>query len=135
MDKYLSKKEYLNKYGSDVGYALYVQDNIKKDDYVRLNTGKIVRVIGIKENKLNKKAIYYGVYEQDWFDSMAVENFSDNIIDLIELGDYVNGKLIHKIDKGPNYCYLYYGNCKTFVDYQIKTIVTKEQMASIEYKV
>ena len=39
---------------------------------------------------------------------------------------YVNGKLIHKIDKGQNYCYLYYGNCKTFVDYQIKTILTKE---------
>lgn len=135
MDKYLSKKEYLKKYDSNVGYALYVEDNIKRNDYARLNTGKIVRVIGIKENKLNKKAIYYGVYEQDWFDSMAVENFSDKPIDLVEVGDYVNGKLIHKIDKGPNYCYLYYGNCKTFVDYQIKTIVTKEQMQSIEYKV
>ena len=52
---------------------------------------------------------------------------SKNIIDLIEVGDYVNGKRIHKIDKGQNYCYLYYGNCKTFVDYQIKTILTKEQ--------
>ncbi len=51
---------------------------------------------------------------------------SKNIIDLIEIGDYVNGKRIHKIDKGQNYCYLYYGNCKTFVDYQIKTILTKE---------
>lgn len=135
MDKYLSKKEYLEKYDSNAGYALYVQNNIKKDDYARLNTGKIVRVIGIKENKLNKKAIYFGVYEQDWFDSSAVENFSDKIIDLIEVGDYVNGKLIHKIDKGTNYCYLYYGNCKTFVNYQIKSIVTHEQMASIEYKV
>lgn len=143
MDKYLSKKEYLNKYGSDVGYALYVQDNIKKDDYVRLNTGKIVRVIGIKENKLNKKAIYYGVYEQDWFDSMAVENFSDNIIDLIEVGDYVNGyKVISvdydviddkteciELDLNNNYQY-------NFISArQIKTIITKEQMKSIEYKV
>ena len=48
---------------------------------------------------------------------------SKDIIDLIEVGDYVNGKRIHKIDKGQNYCYLYYGNCKTFVDYQIKTIL------------
>ena len=31
MDKYLSKKEYLKKYDSNVGYALYVQNNIKKD--------------------------------------------------------------------------------------------------------
>lgn len=57
------------------------------------------------------------------------------ISEIVEVGDYVNGKLIHKIDKGPNYCYLYYGNCKTFVNYQIKTIVTHEQFASIEYKV
>ena len=60
---------------------------------------------------------------------------SKNIIDLIEVGDIVNGKLIHKIDKGSNYCYLYYGNCKTFVDYQIKTILTKEQFEANCYKV
>lgn len=60
---------------------------------------------------------------------------SKKIIDLIEVGDIVNGKLIHKIDKGSNYCYLYYGNCKTFVDYQIKTILTKEQFEANCYKV
>lgn len=60
---------------------------------------------------------------------------SKNIIDLIEVGDIVNGKLIHKIDKGSNYCYLYYGNCKTFVDYQIKTILTKEQFEANCYKI
>ena len=57
------------------------------------------------------------------------------ISEVVEVGDYVNGKLIHKIDKGPNYCYLYYGNCKTFVDYQIKTILTKEQYLANCYKV
>lgn len=57
------------------------------------------------------------------------------ISEVVEVGDYVNGKLIHKIDKGPNYCYLYYGNCKTFVDYQIKTILTKEQFEANCYKV
>lgn len=142
MDKYLSKKEYLKKYDSNVGYALYVQNNIKRNDYVRLNTGEIVRVIGIKENKLNKKAIYYGTYEQDWFDSSAVENFSDNIIDLVEVGDYVNGyKVIGvTLDPAPS------GKCvdidcdkPSYESYlfeeQIYSIVTKEQFASIEYKV
>ena len=57
------------------------------------------------------------------------------ISEVVEAGDYVNGKLIHKIDKGPNYCYLYYGKGKTFVDYQIKTILTKEQYMSNCYKV
>lgn len=89
----ISRKEYLKKYDSNVGYALYVQDNIRKDDYVRLNTGNIVKVIGIKANKVNKRAIYYGFYKQDWFDSIAVENFSENIIDLIKDKDIVEIEL------------------------------------------
>ena len=99
----ISRKEYLKKYDSNVGYALYVQDNIRKDDYVRLNTGNIVKVIGIKANTVNKRAIYYGFYKQDWFDSAAVENFSDNITDLIEDKDIVEIELseefVEKKDK------------------------------------
>lgn len=137
MDKYLSKKEYLNKYDSNVGYALYVENNIKRDDYVKLNTGKIVRVIGIKENKLNKKAIYFGVYEQDWFDSMAVENFSDNIIDLIEVGDIVHIKDVLHEDITYIWSEDYLKALKKDIQNGIKlvSIVTKEQMQSIEYKV
>lgn len=86
--RYISRKDYLSKYDSNVGYALYVQDNIKKDDYARLNIGQIVKVIGIRENNLNKKAIYYNVFNEDWFDAMAVENFSDNLIDLLEVRRY-----------------------------------------------
>ena len=139
----ISRKEYLKKYDSNVGYALYVQDNIKKDDYVRLNTGNIVKVIGIKANTVNKRAIYYGFYKQDWFDSAAVENFSDNIIDLIEVGDFVNGyKVISvdydvmddtiectELDLNSNYQY-------NFISIrQIKTILTHEQFEANCYKV
>ena len=97
--EYVSRKEYLKKHDSNVAYALHVQNNIKKDDYARLNTGAIVKVIGIKENSVNKKAIYYGYYGTDWFDSSAVENFSANIIDLIEVGDYVNGDRMDIVEK------------------------------------
>lgn len=137
MDKYLSKKEYLKKYDSNVGYALYVENNIKRDDYVKLNTGEIVRVIGIKENKLNKKAIYFGIYEQDWFDSMAVENFSDNIIDLIEVGDIVHIKDVLHEDITYIWSEDYLKALKEDIQNGIKlvSIVTKEQMQSIEYKV
>ena len=69
-----------------------------------------------------------------WIEDGSSYSLSDKTVkrskilsEVVEAGDYVNGKLIHKIDKGQNYCYLYYGNCKTFVDYQIKTILTKEQ--------
>lgn len=87
--EYVSRTEYIKKYNSNVGYALHVQNSIKKDDYARLSTGKIVKIIGIRENNVNKKAIYYGIYDTDWFDSSATENFSADITDLIEVGDIV----------------------------------------------
>lgn len=93
MNRCISKKEYLIKDNSVVGYALYVQDNIKKDDYARLNTGEIVRIIGIRENELNKKAIYFNIYNEDWCDSCAVKNFSESILDLIEEKDIIEYKV------------------------------------------
>ena len=136
----ISRKDYLSKYDSNVGYALYVQDNIKKDDYARLNIGQIVKVIEIRENNVNKKAIYYNVFNEDWFDAMAVENFSDNLIDLIEVGDYVNGNIV--TDK-----YLFAGekpvieierndtNCKCLCEKDIKSILTHEVFEANAYKV
>lgn len=140
----ISRKEYLKKYDSNVGYALYVQDNIRKDDYVRLNTGNIVKVIGIKANTVNKRAIYYGFYKQDWFDSAAVENFSDNIIDLIGCGDIVNRHLI--IDKYEDvdeygddfWCLIIEDDSllnKTIREEDIKTILTRESYMANCYKV
>ena len=140
----MSRKEHLGKYDSNVGYALYVIDNIKKDDYARLNTGQIVKVKGIKENECNKKAIYYypGVYNDDWFDSSAVENFSPNIIDLIEVGDYVNGwKVRGKTSEKVVVDYYMYseqlgeGQWLTFYKDNIKSIVTHESFNSIKYEV
>lgn len=133
--EYVSRKEYLKKYNSNVGYALYIQNNIKRNDYARLNTGKIVKVIGIKENNINKKAIYYGFYEQDWFDSSAVENFSNNIIDLIEVGDIINGHLVCEKytdtdDYGVDFISLIIEDSvvlnKSIKERDIKTILTKE---------
>lgn len=97
---------------------------IKAGELVRTVFGDIYKV----ENLNNYEFL------RDKFYNYIVKH-SKNIIDLIEVGDYVNGKLIHKIDKRPNYCYLYYGNCKTFVDYQIKNIVTRERFARESYKV
>ena len=125
MNRCISREDYLKKDNSNVGYALYVQDNMKKDDYAKLNTGEIVKVIGIWGNELNKKAIYYDNVYGDWFDAIAVENFSENIIDLIEVGDYVNGKCVSEIKE--------YKDGKTLIaligiimEDDIETILTKE---------
>ena len=68
---------------------------------------------------------------------------SPNIIDLIEVGDYVNGAKVEDIDKGK---YLLFEHNVSYVDVGIGTytngrvdgiesIVTKEQFEQIEYKV
>lgn len=133
-ERCISKKEYLKRDDSNVGYALYVQNNIKKGDYARLNTGEIVKVTGIRENQVNKKAIYFGAYDEDWCDSAAVENFSENIIDLIEVGDYVNGKYVKEINQ--------YKDGKSIIaligiidEKNIKTILTHEQYNANCYKI
>lgn len=133
--RYMSRKEYLEKYNSNVGYALYVIDNIKKDDYARLSTGQIVKVIGIKENECNKKAIYYypGVYNDDWFDSSAVENFSPNIIDVLEIGDIVTMKYRHlDVIKPLNETDI--ADLKS-AELKLVSVVTHEQFNSIKYEV
>ena len=137
MNRCISRKDYLKKYNSNVGYALYVQDNIKKDDYARLNTGQIVKIIGIKENKLDKKAIYFNIYNEDWCNSAAVENFSENIIDLLEVGDFVNGESVIEVHSDLGYVFVDKETelgTKTFCDYQVETILTKEQYMQNCYK-
>ena len=72
-----------------------------------------------------------------------VKEPSYNIIDLIEVGDYVNGYKIERVDEP---CQLNpYGSVKFRIDgnydyeeilgNEIKTIVTKEQFEAMAYKV
>ena len=98
---------------------------IEVGEYVRTKNGKIRKVKDIV-------AQYYitdrlNILDNNQFEKEDIVKHSKIISEVVEVGDYVNGKRIRKIDKGQNYCYLYYGNCKTFVDYQIETILTKER--------
>ena len=102
---------------------------IEVNDYVRTKDGTIGKVIKVLSNRVFLNSLGYAVLIKD------IVKHNKIISEVVEVGDYVNGKLIHKIDKGSNYCYLYYGNCKTFVNYQIKTILTKEQYMANCYKV
>lgn len=115
-------------------------DDISVGEYVRTKDGIIGKVF--EEDDIGDKGV---CIDNSFFDDYAeITDFVyyENILkhsmlisEVVEVGDYVNGKLIHKIDKGPNYCYLYYGNSKTFVNYQIKSIVTKECFQSVSYEV
>ena len=104
---------------------------IEEEEYVRTFNGLIGQVVQITDYGYAIR-IYNGA---EYVVRAVIKKHSKNLIELIEVGDYVNGKRIHKIDKGQNYCYLYYGNCKTLVDYQIETILTHEQYEQNCYKV
>lgn len=135
-------------------------------DYVRTDKGLIAKYIGI--NKKYKWHLFdgniqwfYEYYRQeidfeDWkeFIEEDVVKSSPNIIDLIEVGDYVNGYLIDYIDSERRYLRserpyredssMYkdliekgrnYNQCLHFFAEDIKSIVTKEQFEKMEYKV
>ena len=127
-------------------------NEVEVGEYVRTKTGYICILIkigkdlitvghGMQEIKLYAKFSNSHIIHADNYQELYkninkyIVKHSKILAEVVEVGDYVNGKRIYKIDKGKNYCYLYYGNCKTFVDYQIKTIWTKEKLKYIEYDV
>lgn len=115
----------------------YMEDKIEVGEYVRTNKGNIGKIVEIRLGFNKDTQLYQDIYILDnglWTVLDYIVKHSKIISEVVNIGDYVNGKLIHKIDKGSNYCYLYYGNCKTFVDYQIKTILTKESYMANCYK-
>ena len=72
----------------------------------------------------------------------TILNASNNIIDLIEVGDYVNGHRVDKVVIDPKCSYVlleevgcYVDSQEDIADYEIKSIVTKEQISQMEYRV
>ena len=116
---------------------------IEVGDFVRTKQGKIAKLIEVSKNNYywfdnwiyKESGIPHQGFRIEDTERIGIVKHSKIISEVVEVGDYVNGKRIHKIDKGENYCYLYYGNCKTFVNYQIKTILTKEMYESNCYTV
>ena len=120
-------------------------EEIKVGEYVKLKNGRIAKIIDIdKEFIYFDKEIYRQIgipvceLDKAFLDFIIKHSF--NIIDLIEVGDYVNGILvtgkestllfteIKGIDNsGYHVPISQYGE-------NIKSIVTKEQFSSVEYK-
>ena len=112
--------------------------------YVRTKKGEIFDCC---ESEQMHKPIYYPKKSKTngYIDYEDVYKKSDNIIDILEVGDYVNGLKVFEVMKNPkidnikehlivfvseikNELYTIYGN-------EIKSIVTKEQFESIKYEV
>ena len=103
--------------------------------FARLKRGYIVKVLNVKDNWIETDTKFITrTFPKDFVKA------SYNIIDLIEVGDYVNGSKVY-------YCYCAdEDSTGLFIDTekgrqwldkpsQVKSIVTKEQFEQMEYNV
>ena len=118
-----------------------MKDKLEPNMYVRTKWGYICKIINI--NDFREPSMKYGVEASYLKDIMFIGDddilkASHNIINLIEVGDYVNGYLVlNVLDFNDNTRILslerIYDNKITEED--IKSIVTKEQFEQMAYKV
>lgn len=120
-------------------------EEIKVGEYCRLARNQGIRKI----EEIDEEGCWLDDYIADEFGEATlylyksklkdeVENHSENLIYLLEEGDYVNGEIV--IDIGEKGLYLGYADDNehysriSIDESEIKSIVTKEQFKSVEYK-
>lgn len=103
------------------GIAKYIEDLVTRETIYRL---------------IDKEIVYDNV--ENWEDCLLdneISKASHNIIDLIEVGDYVNGEKVILKNDG----YIEIGTTNDYIGFNneelVKSIVTKEMFANAEYKV
>ena len=107
---------------------------MKVGDYIRTINGEIYKLID------DFALIYFQKEQEHGIPEHKIIKFSPDIIDLIKVGDYVNEYKVIDIAQAPEKA-LYLNDISQkgalipIYDYQIKSIVTKEQFESMEYKV
>ena len=107
------------------------------NDYVRTEWGDIEKII-----KIDNENIIVNIEEDEegrTYCKMCYKNeikkSSPNIIDILEIGDYVNGGQVREIEKdyirisGGGYIWQF------LKKEDIKSIATKEQFKNVEYEV
>lgn len=119
---------------------MYVQDNIKENDYYRTTTGEIFKAVASKNGR-----VYYAFGEHYWVDSIAITNFQEDLIDLIEDTDILQVEISEEwVMKEDTIRFIIAGQTTKIKEikealedgiYKIKKILTHEQFSSIEYKV
>ena len=118
--------------------------------YKRISMGyniEPVDKIGKIINQIDKSDIYELDNNNNIFENNIVKA-SYNIIDILEVGDYVNGLRVEKNKYGELYTsYVYYGGdigkqCEIYTTWlkglkedMIYSIVTHEQMEQMEYRI
>lgn len=121
-------------------------EEIKVGEYVRTKNQGIKRIDTIFENKTVNKYGYEIGSEWDGklystIKTKDIFKHSKNIIDLIEVGDYVNGKRVMYVDTiedgdGNERLCVFVEETQDCIEARdIKSIVTKEVFRNAEYRV
>ena len=115
---------------------------IEVNEYVRTKDGHIAKYIEklAKDEDVSDGMLFDGyIYEKHKhirysFLKEIIVKHSKQLIDLVEVGDYVNGKYVQKIksDRNGKYILALIGIIE---EQDIKTILTKEQFEANCYKV
>lgn len=109
-------------------------EEIKVGEYVRTRKGKIDIFSKIDDEEL------MAICEKNKYWLSEITKHKEKLIDLIEVGDYVNGARVGDIDidndeeEGTGEKYLWC-NERAIFEEDIKTVITKEQFKNMEYKV
>lgn len=111
-------------------------------DYCRTEDGFIARLIDKDTWYKFDGIIAEDEYTYDYLSEKVAKKLiiksSPNIIDLIEVGDYVNGGKVYEKEKEYIVINSDFGKLFVFMNVykkNIKSIVTKEQFKNMEYKV
>ena len=108
--------------------------------YVRhkpLLSSKYVKINKIKEIEEKENCLHIWLEDKDLITEKYLIKASYNIIDILEVGDYVNGRKIvdifyDAIDNVMNICVL---GSIVYDNNEVKSVITHEQMEQIAYKV
>ena len=106
---------------------------MKTGDYVRTKKG-IIGKIKLVDDQTDLEDLY--LIKRHWYYLKDIIKSSPNIIDLIEVGDYVNGfKVVWKDNN--EFCINAYNEEEKTIkkEQKIKSIVTKEQFKAMEYRI
>lgn len=109
---------------------------LKEGMYIRYTRGmingnippRIAKIVDCSDNELIKIDNGQVILNED-----IIGEPSEHLIDLIEIGDYVNGYpvIFNVVERGGNIVIVIGGDC--FTENKIKNIVTKEQFDNAKY--
>ena len=113
---------------------------LKEGMYVRTKDGFIDKVINDYKDSCNNPNCNckHVSCEHNYYDEENIIKASYNLIDLIEVGDYVNNLVVTRIcvDEETEKKYLnLYGSLSEWENEDIESIVTKEMFNSVKYEV